>query len=220
MSLHETGWKSKEDRGHRTWLAMGLTSEGGSQWVPVTGNVKKILIRSECRSYQVEVTQEVKHVASSFQIVQLFPWTWFVVDITVAMLCLCSGAQLFSCVWLCRPVDWAHPALLCVGFPRQEYWNGLPFPSPGALPDPGIEPTSLVSPALQADYLPLCPISILLFFIITEPEFLLGPQSTQLNTITSAGFLNVRGDQVTQYWPIAWKQRLLGDTIWNFLFSW
>ena len=52
---------------------MGLTSEGGSQWVPVTGNVKKILIRSECRSYQVEVTQEVKHVASSFQIVQLFP---------------------------------------------------------------------------------------------------------------------------------------------------
>ena len=140
MSLHETGWKSKEDRGHRTWLAMGLTSEGGSQWVPVTGNVKKILIRSECRSYQVEVTQEVKHVASSFQIVQLFPWTWFVVDITVAMLCLCSGAQLFSCVWLCRPVDWAHPALLCVGFPRQEYWNGLPFPSPGALPDPGIEP--------------------------------------------------------------------------------
>ena len=33
MGLHETGWKSKEDRGHRTWLAMGLTSEGGSQWV-------------------------------------------------------------------------------------------------------------------------------------------------------------------------------------------
>ena len=55
----------------------------------------------------------------------------------------------------------------------------------------------------QADYLPLCPISILLFFIITEPEFLLGPQSTQLNTITSTGFLNVRGDQVTQYWPRA-----------------
>ena len=158
MSLHETGWKSKEDRGHRIWLAMGLTAEGGSQWVsesylegwdiPVTGNVKKILIRSECRSYQVEVTQEVKHGASSFQIVQFFPWTWFAVDITVAMLCLCSGAQLFSCVRLCHPVDWAHPAPLCVGFPRQEYWSGLPFRSPGALPDPGIEPTSLVSPAL------------------------------------------------------------------------
>ena len=39
-----------------------------------------------------------------------------------------------------------------VGFPRQEYWSGLPFPSPGDLPDPGIEP---VSPAWQADSLPL-----------------------------------------------------------------
>ena len=34
-----------------------------------------------------------------------------------------------------------------MGFPRQEYWNGLPFPSPGDLPDPGIEPGS---PALEA----------------------------------------------------------------------
>ena len=39
-------------------------------------------------------------------------------------------------------------------FSRQEYWNGLPFPSPGDLPDPGIEPLSLESPALQVDSLP------------------------------------------------------------------
>ena len=38
-----------------------------------------------------------------------------------------------------------------MGFSRQEYWNGLPFPSPGDLPNPGIEPES---PALQADALP------------------------------------------------------------------
>ena len=38
-----------------------------------------------------------------------------------------------------------------MGFPRQEYWSGLPFPSPGDLPDPGIEPRS---PALQAESLP------------------------------------------------------------------
>ena len=37
-----------------------------------------------------------------------------------------------------------------MGFPRQEYWSGLPFPSPGNLPDPGIGPGS---PALQADVL-------------------------------------------------------------------
>ena len=38
-----------------------------------------------------------------------------------------------------------------MGFSRQEYWSGLPFPSPGDLPDPGIEPWS---PSLQADSLP------------------------------------------------------------------
>ena len=37
----------------------------------------------------------------------------------------------------------AHQAPLSVRFSRQEYWSGLPFPSPGDLPDPGIEPTSL-----------------------------------------------------------------------------
>ena len=45
----------------------------------------------------------------------------------------------------------AYQAPLSMGFSRQEYWSGLPFPSPGDLPDPGIEPVSL---ALQADDLP------------------------------------------------------------------
>ena len=44
----------------------------------------------------------------------------------------------------------ARQVPLPVGFPRQEYWSGLPFPSPGDLPDPGIEPGS---PAFQADTL-------------------------------------------------------------------
>ena len=39
-----------------------------------------------------------------------------------------------------------------MGFSRQEYWSGLPFPSPGALSDPGIEPTSLMSPALAGRF--------------------------------------------------------------------
>ena len=42
----------------------------------------------------------------------------------------------------------AHQAPLPMGFSRQEYWNGLPCPSPGDLPDPGIEPMSLMSLAL------------------------------------------------------------------------
>ena len=52
------------------------------------------------------------------------------------------------------PRTLAHQAPLSMGFSRQEYWSGLPFPSPGVLPDPGIEPGS---PALQADSLPAEP---------------------------------------------------------------
>ena len=52
------------------------------------------------------------------------------------------------CPTLATPWTVAHQAPLSMGFSRQEYWNGLPFPSPGDLPDPGIEPGS---PALQAD---------------------------------------------------------------------
>ena len=49
----------------------------------------------------------------------------------------------------------AHQAPLSMGVSRQEYWSGLPFPPPGDLPDPGIEPASPTLPALQADILPL-----------------------------------------------------------------
>ena len=49
----------------------------------------------------------------------------------------------------------AHQALLSIGFPRQEYWSELPFPSPGDFPDPGIKPASSLSPALQVDSLSL-----------------------------------------------------------------
>ena len=43
---------------------------------------------------------------------------------------------------------------MSMGFFRQEYWSGLPFPSLGDLPNAGIEPKSLASPALQVDSLP------------------------------------------------------------------
>ena len=55
---------------------------------------------------------------------------------------------------LCDPWTVAHQASLSMGFSRQEYWSGLPFPSPGDLPDAGIEPRS---PTLQADTLTSAP---------------------------------------------------------------
>ena len=56
-----------------------------------------------------------------------------------------SRVLLFATPWTV-----AHQASLSMGFSRQEYWRGLLFPSPGDLPDPGIEPRS---PALRADAL-------------------------------------------------------------------
>ena len=57
-----------------------------------------------------------------------------------------SHVQLFATPWTV-----AHWAPLPMEFSRQEYWSGLPFPSPGDLPNPGIKHRS---PALQADSLP------------------------------------------------------------------
>ena len=59
----------------------------------------------------------------------------------------CSVASDFSVT----PWTVAHQASLSMGFPRQEYCSGLPFPSPVVLPDPGIKPKF---PALEADTLP------------------------------------------------------------------
>ena len=59
-----------------------------------------------------------------------------------------------SYLTVCDPWTVAHQAFPSMGFSRQEYWSGLPFPSPGDLLDPGIEPRS---PILQADTLTSAP---------------------------------------------------------------
>ena len=61
----------------------------------------------------------------------------------------------FGPVWLFATL-WTvgSQAPLPMGFSRQEYWSGLPYPPPGDLPHPGIEPASPVFPALQTDSSP------------------------------------------------------------------
>ena len=63
-----------------------------------------------------------------------------------------SHVQLVAIPWAL-----AHHARLSMGFPRQKYWGGLPFPSPGNLSNPGFEPMCPESPALESG------------FFITEP---------------------------------------------------
>ena len=66
-----------------------------------------------------------------------------------------GGLVAKSCLTLVTPGTVAHQASLSRGFSWQEYWSGLPLPSPGDLPNPGIE---AASPALQADSLPSEPL--------------------------------------------------------------
>jgi len=66
-------------------------------------------------------------------------------------ICLqCESEVAQWCPTLCYPWTVAYQAPPSVGFSRQEYWSGLPFPAPGDLPDPGIKPQS---PSFQADAL-------------------------------------------------------------------
>ena len=65
----------------------------------------------------------------------------------VYMLSCFTSVQLFGTL-----LTLAHQAPLSMGFSRQEYWRGLPFPPLGDLPDPGVEPMSLVSPVLAGGF--------------------------------------------------------------------
>ena len=75
----------------------------------------------------------------------------------IKCMCVCVYARamsLQSCLTLATPWIIPHQAPLSLGFLRQEYWSGLPFPPPGDFPHPGIKLTSAF-PALEVDSLPL-----------------------------------------------------------------
>ena len=70
------------------------------------------------------------------------------------MLSCFSHVQLFAALWFV-----AHQAPLSMGFSRQEYWIGLPFPSLGDLPNPGIEPTCPMAPCIAGGFFITVPLS-------------------------------------------------------------
>ena len=86
----------------------------------------------------------------------LYSLLWSYENVSVLAPCFMEaggggGLVTKSCPTLATPWTVACQAPRSMGFSRQEYWSGLPFPSPGDLSDPGIEPRS---PGLQADSLP------------------------------------------------------------------
>ena len=89
----------------------------------------------------------------SFLKAECYPIAYKVKPITFFYTFLCTQLlSLSNSLW--PPWTVAHQAPLSMGFSRQEYWRGVPFPSLKDLPDPGIELASLLSPALQVDSLP------------------------------------------------------------------
>ena len=88
-----------------------------------------------------------------------------------------SRVQLFVTLW-----SVAHQVLLSTGFSRQEYWSGLPFPTPGDLPNPGIQPKSLASPTVTGG------------FFTTEP---LGKSCKWLYGVSNSGVLDSKFNTIS-----------------------
>ena len=65
---------------------------------------------------------------------------------------LCCVQNRFNHVQLCDPMTAAHQALLSMGFSKEDCWSGLPCLPPEDLPNPGIEPMSLIPPALVGEF--------------------------------------------------------------------
>ena len=81
-----------------------------------------------------------------------------ILKIHLKLLCISGGGNGLvtkSCLIFAAPWSVAYLGPLSMGFPKQEYWSGLPFLSPRDLPNPGIESVSLASPALHGNSLPL-----------------------------------------------------------------
>ena len=100
----------------------------------------------------IHVHVSVLYICVSFLSRQIDSSVLFFLDSTYHILMhICQNRLFKKLKQYLPPGSRAYQAPLSVGFSRQEYWSGLPFPSPGDLPNPGIEPRY---PALQADALP------------------------------------------------------------------
>ena len=133
---------------------------------------------------QFHCAQNPLHSACSS--LPLLPWNLWPPPIFI----LQCKAQSLSHIQLCDPMDYTCQAPQSMGFSRQENWAGLPFPSPVDLPDPGIEPTSPVSPALTGG------------FFTTEPYYLNTETTTSWYVIHSFSYvlsINVFSVNLTKF---------------------
>ena len=134
------------------WRISGTGEPGGCRLWGHTESDTTEVTWGHTESNTTEVTQHsiAQHSSTPGKFKIIFNDTVDPVYLNINKACMLSDyshVQLFATLWTV-----AHQALLSMGFSRQEYWSGQPFPPPGDLPNSGIEPTSLTSPALAGRF--------------------------------------------------------------------
>ena len=107
---------------------------------------------------------------------------------------------------LCNPMDYSHQAPVSMIFSRQEYWSGLPFPSPRDLPNPGFEPTSFMSPAFAGRFFTTGTILEALF-IYLFPLLMSPVREHSYGTQISSHFLPIQRGS-SHFFPKFWSHKV------------
>ena len=115
-------------------------------WLGLTYSCSALVDRTHLETHRI-----CKGVFSSQRYLEIWSVLFTIHTCVCVCVCVCVCLVTQSCPIPCDLWAVVSQAPLSMQFSRQDYWNGLPFPSPGDLPDLGIEPRS---PTLQADALP------------------------------------------------------------------
>ena len=143
-----TAWRAEWATGIEWAESRVATTRGKMQ--------KRAIPQQRIIAFKQSIVPKMRSPALCIKIerVDSFPCSWWfpniiieiIIPLLLPLMCMLSRfsqGQLFATAWTAA---WQPP--LGMGFSRQEYWSGLPCPPPGDLPNPGIKPTSLVSPIL------------------------------------------------------------------------
>ena len=162
---------------------MPFTCAASTPWYFLPSENSKLLSMSFSLSLLAPLSKILPHKVLTGKLVwDILPLSLYFLapnDLVPSYLLRMLSPQFFSCVCMltCFSRVWlfailwtvAYQAPLSTGFPKQEYWSGLPYPPPGDLPDPGIEPASLTSPALAGGFFTTsAPWETLILFLVNS----------------------------------------------------